>query len=80
MVLINALRKRLNEVKHPFWEKATCKKINCYSCKTNKISNCGPPESFEILNIPGENGSKETIWVFKKALTMFGNLKRFLFM
>lgn len=56
------------------------KKMNCYSCKTNKSSKCGPPESFEILNIPGENGSRETKWAFAKALTMFGNLKRFLFM
>lgn len=45
----------------------------------NMISNCGPPESSEIINIPGEAGSRETMRVFEKALTMFGNLKRFLF-
>lgn len=57
----------------------TCKNMNCYSCKTKMISNRGPPESSEIINIPDKTGSRETIWVFEKALTIFGNLKRFLF-
>lgn len=43
------------------------------------IPGYAPPNSSEILNIPGETGITEIIWVFDKNLTMFGNLKGYLY-